>query len=68
MQNQQRLLRVTSLDVVDSTLDDLALDTGSGQVLLVTCYPFNALNAGGPLRYVVTLAPELESAAPAYSF
>ena len=27
------------------------------QLTLVTCYPFNAIRAGGPLRYVVTALP-----------
>jgi sortase A len=26
-------------------------------LLLVTCYPFDALSANGPLRYVVTALP-----------
>ncbi len=29
----------------------------AGQLLLVTCYPFKALTAGGPLRYVITAIP-----------
>ena len=28
------------------------------QLTLVTCYPFNAIRAGGPLRYVVTALPQ----------
>lgn len=46
--------RVESVEVVDSTrvqLDPMALPDG---LLLVTCYPFDALTAGGPLRYVVS--------------
>lgn len=27
------------------------------QLTLVTCYPFNAIRAGGPLRYIVTAQP-----------
>ena len=30
------------------------LDTQQSMLSLVTCYPFDALEAGGPLRYVVT--------------
>ncbi|TCK07398.1 class GN sortase [Marinobacterium mangrovicola] len=46
--------RVDRVEVVDSTrvrLDPTALPNG---LLLVTCYPFDALTAGGPLRYVVS--------------
>ena len=30
------------------------LDARQQRLTLVTCYPFDALRAGGPLRYVVT--------------
>ncbi len=46
--------RVDWVEVVDSTrvrIDPAALPGG---LLLVTCYPFDALTAGGPLRYVVS--------------
>jgi sortase (surface protein transpeptidase) len=29
-------------------------DEGPTRLTLITCYPFGALRAGGPLRYVVT--------------
>ena len=32
----------------------IVLDTDSAILSLVTCYPFDARDAGGPLRYVVT--------------
>ena len=47
--------RVVARDVVDSRTHRLAV-TGDALVL-VTCWPFDALAPGGPLRYVVTLAP-----------
>jgi sortase A len=46
--------QVTSVDIVDSTTGSLVLDTDAAMLTLVTCYPFDALEAGGPLRYVVT--------------
>lgn len=46
--------RVTSVDVVDSRRGSLVLDTDSPMLSLVTCYPFDALRAGGPMRYVVS--------------
>ena len=45
---------VTGLDVVDSRRGSLVLDTDVSALTLVTCYPFDALEPGGPLRYVVT--------------
>ncbi|CAG0984458.1 partial sortase A, partial [Rhodocyclaceae bacterium] len=32
----------------------LAQPPGETRLTLITCYPFDALRAGGPLRYVVT--------------
>ena len=51
---QGHLYEVTSLDVVDSRKGSLMLDTQAAMMTLVTCYPFDAREAGGPLRYVVT--------------
>lgn len=48
------LFRVTDIDVVDSRRGSIIIDTESPMLSLVTCYPFNAPQAGGPLRYVVT--------------
>jgi sortase A len=47
---------VTSLRVVDSDQQRLALEHRQAEILLVTCYPFNAIAAGGSLRYVVRAA------------
>jgi sortase (surface protein transpeptidase) len=30
------------------------LDSDQAMLSLVTCYPFNAVNAGTPMRYVVS--------------
>ena len=32
----------------------ILLDTDAAMLSLVTCYPFGAINAGGPMRYVVS--------------
>jgi sortase A len=46
--------QVKTIEVVDSRVATIKTEQ-SGQVLvLVTCYPFDAVIAGGPLRYVVT--------------
>ena len=41
-------------EVVDSRRGSLLLDTDVAVLSLVTCYPFDAEDAGGPMRYVVT--------------
>jgi len=49
--------RVTGAEVVDETetgaLDPLETGRGAKALTLVTCYPFDAVVPGGPLRYVV---------------
>jgi sortase A len=45
---------VTHLQVVDSRRSRIALDSEAPRLTLVTCYPFDAVRPGGPLRYVVT--------------
>ena len=53
-QGQGHLYEVVGVDIVDSRKGSLVLDTRQSMLSLVTCYPFDALEAGGPLRYVVT--------------
>jgi sortase A len=50
----QHLYKVVSVDIVDSRKGSLLLDTKVAMLSLVTCYPFDAREVGGPLRYVVT--------------
>jgi sortase A len=45
---------VTAIDVIDSQREKVRMDSDQSVVLLVTCYPFDAVMPGGPLRYVVT--------------
>ena len=45
---------VSNLDVIDSRRAELRLDADESIVVLVTCYPFEAVTPGGSLRYVVT--------------
>jgi sortase A len=51
---RRHLYRVIGIDVVDSRRGSLLLDTDAAMLSLVTCYPFDADEAGGPLRFVVT--------------
>ena len=54
--------RVSDTRVVDSLTARLSLD-GAKQLVLITCFPFDALAAGGPMRFVVLAEPG--SGAPA---
>lgn len=51
---RRHLYQVTEIDVVDSRRGSIILDTDTPTMSLVTCYPFGALEAGGPMRYVVS--------------
>lgn len=53
----ERRYRVTWLDVVDSRYQELVTLDRQARLTLVTCYPFDAPAAGGPLRLVVTALP-----------
>jgi len=48
------LYEVIGIDVVDSRRGSLLLDTDVPVLSLVTCYPFDTSEVGGPMRYVVT--------------
>ncbi|MGI9260378.1 MAG: class GN sortase [Woeseiaceae bacterium] len=51
---QRHIYEVTAIDVVDSRRGSLVLDTDESMLSLVTCYPFDATQPGGPMRYVVS--------------
>jgi len=44
---------VTDFHIVDSRIAYIPLDYDEPALTLVTCYPFNSIVTGGPLRYVV---------------
>lgn len=46
--------RITGTTIVDSRHQRIPLHNDGDTLLLVTCWPFNAVAAGGPLRYVVS--------------
>lgn len=48
---------VTETDVVDQRDLSVLHPTAGAQITLVTCYPFDAIRPGGPLRYVVVARP-----------
>ena len=45
---------VSSIEIIDSTKEDIAIYSDKDELKLITCYPFDAIVARGPLRYVVT--------------
>jgi sortase A len=49
---------VRDRQVVDSRTAAIPTHEDETQLILVTCYPFDAIVPGGPLRYVVTAAME----------
>ena len=58
------LFAVTDIRVVDSRTTRIALDGDEPRLTLVTCYPFDEISPGGPLRFVVT-ASSIAGAGPA---
>lgn len=48
--------RVMSMRIVDARQERIDTTVDGDHLLLVTCYPFDALSARGPLRYVVSAA------------
>ncbi|MEJ2760502.1 MAG: class GN sortase [Gammaproteobacteria bacterium] len=57
MHDHRKIYQVTNRKVVDTRRATLVADTDRPELILVTCYPFDALRAGGPLRFVVTALP-----------
>ena len=48
-----RAFRIAEMAVADIRHTRLRIDSAGSQLVLVTCYPFDAIDPGGPLRYVV---------------
>lgn len=49
--------RITAHSIADVRVDSLSADAGGVALLLVTCFPFDAIAPNGPLRYVVRAEP-----------
>ncbi len=52
-----REFTVNWLEVIDSLNVQMVFEPGKARLTLVTCYPFDVVNAGGSLRYIVTAEP-----------
>ncbi len=50
---QWHTYRVTHIGIADTRVDALPVNNDQPYLALITCYPFNTLTAGGPLRFVV---------------
>ena len=55
---EQVRYQVESVRVVNSRETPLVAAADDDRLLLITCYPFDALQPGGDLRYVVSARPE----------
>ncbi|MCW8885905.1 MAG: class GN sortase [Motiliproteus sp.] len=51
--NQSIQYRVRAMQVIDSRLGGVSTPEEGHGLLLVTCYPFDSIEVGGPLRYLV---------------
>ena len=51
--NKAASYRVSDIKIIDATKQDITIHSDQDELKLITCYPFDALVARGPLRYVV---------------
>ena len=56
-----RAYRVSATEVIDARRARLLPGDATPRLTLVTCYPFDAIAPGGPLRYVVSAEAEAEA-------
>lgn len=49
--------KVTERRIMDSRRDAIPFESHGHDVLFITCFPFDAVQAGGPLRFVVRAEP-----------
>ena len=50
--------RITETHIVDSEKSGLAANMDTPRLALVTCYPFDAVEPGGPLRFLALAEPD----------
>jgi len=55
--NRTQHYQVIAVEIVDSRTSELVIEPETSRISLVTCYPFDATLAGGPLRWIVTALP-----------
>ena len=49
----KKVFTVSDTHVVDSRVTQIPIDYDNAALTLVTCFPFNTMTTGGPLRFVV---------------
>ena len=49
--------QVSWTEIIDAREINIVIDNSQSRLTLITCYPFDAVTAGGPLRWVVTAVP-----------
>ena len=52
--NKTSSYEVRDIKIIDATKQDIAIHSDQDEIKLITCYPFDAIVARGPLRYVIT--------------
>jgi sortase A len=60
-----KLYQVDCIEIIDSQTQQINSNAKNiepntnttAELILITCYPFNALSAGGSLRYVIKARP-----------
>ena len=62
-----REYRVSTARVADAGREKVQAVPDTERLLLVTCYPFDAVRPGGSLRYVVEARPDTPLLEPAYT-
>ena len=53
----EQAFQVITTQVIDATKTSLNIDPDQPQLMLITCWPFDALVPGGPMRYIVVAEP-----------
>lgn len=57
LENKHLSYTVTNVFIVDEYQSEVMQEQDTEMLTLITCYPFSAIQAGGPLRYVVQAKP-----------
>lgn len=55
---RQMHYHVDTIQIIDSSKEQLLIDTRPERLVLITCYPFDAIEPGGPQRYIVNALPD----------
>lgn len=57
LDNHKHYYQIRAINIVDTRSEQLILEPEKGLLTLITCYPFNAIDAGSPFRYRVDAVP-----------